>query len=106
MSFRNIEAVGLDVDSINEWWSLDGAILFHDMGRLHSLRHYAERLQAVNEERFVKEVMERSDPEKVKAYDELIDENNAVIPTIVANNDFDTVKNFFSRTKELLRKRE
>lgn len=106
MSFQSAESTGLDADVVNEWSSLDDAILRQDASELHPLRHYEQRQREQWGERFANEIMKRSDAQKISLYDALVDEYNAARPRLVANSQLEEVRDFQRRAVELIKQRK
>ena len=89
----------LDHDVYNVWHKLPfNEEQWH--GPIEPLQHYVERIE--RDAKNAALIRQLSDPEAVKAYDQLVDEFNASLPEINKTKDFDTIRKFWDRARKLI----
>jgi len=84
---------GLNEDTINNW---QAAMFFKPV------KHYKEYFLASYPE-FIDYIMEKSSSEKVKEFDQLVDEFNSKLEQIRENNDQAVVKSYLDKAVKLIR---
>lgn len=99
----------MDHDAINVWGSLSFVLpgLSQTWDRVTPRRHYKEYVMESDKknnenQKYADFVMERSDPQAVAAFDALVDEFNADLERIKREKDYNALKNFLARAKELV----
>lgn len=99
---HELAATGLDSDIFNDWAVFGFPGILED---LEPLLPYAQnrmkRYEALGD--LGQYVVEKSNPDKVKEYDALVEEFNRALPKIKDEEDYGTLKSFNARAAKLIR---
>lgn len=99
----------LDHDSMNVWNSLAYVMpaVPQSLDKAKPRRHYRDYTAEIDQSHgengeYVEMIMQRSAPEAVSAFDALVDEFNADLDRIKLERDFEAIKRFVNKAKELV----
>jgi len=90
-------------DTFNDWFG--EAVLFvstPDRTTLHPVRHYEDRQRELYGPTAAEEVIQASDSDAMRRYNQIVDEFNAEIDRINREKDVETVRRYLKRVKEVL----
>ena len=103
------DATGLFTDATNAW-SKAQAIVSHENGIdsfasdnrfCMPIKHYEEYFAQAYPQ-FLEMIMQKSDPNSVQNFNDLVDEYNKALPEIIQNKDIEKVKTFLERMNKLI----
>jgi len=105
---RHIKEAGLHCDVLASWSSIHAALQLKKMGLARGVITYQEHIQKKADEfrdrvpDFYEKVMEKSKPEAVTAYNELVLEFNSSLPRIKQTENFDALRYYYKEMYKLL----
>lgn len=116
---EEIIRIELDPDTKNDWYGLNYIYQASQRGDIETAKlllsqrlsgqdtvnrpHYKEAVKRKNPNDF-EHIIILSDPEKIEAYDAIVDDFNNTWPDILENLDFERAKKYYDQIEDLLRR--